>query len=201
MCSLKPGTLVQSIVARRLRGIETRLAVIDAGSGRVYVNRQIFPTSTGGKQLLKLLKAGGGPQPNRSQSPPHSSLLASNGKHLVLATGDYCWSTSTGPQTFVTGCSTAAPPSSRFDLPLVIAQQGASLKVALLFHDPTAVQVLLLRGASIEYSEALSASQSVIWKLPALTSAKYFLLIRGDRTLPGGPNDFVYYLARLHIVA
>jgi hypothetical protein len=201
MCFFQPGTLVRSIVARRVRGIETRLAVVDARSGKIYINRQIFPTSVRGKLLLKLLKAGGGTRPNPSQSPPRAKLLASDGKQLSLGIGDYCWSRSTGPQTWVTACATAVAPSSRFDLPLVIAQHEASLHIALAVQGPTAVHVFLLRGTSIEYSQALSASPSVVWTLPSVTSGNYYLLVRGDRTLPGGPNDFVYYLARLHVMA
>lgn len=200
-CSLNPNTHVHRIPARRLRGIEPRLAVIDVKSGRVYVNRQVFPINPGGKRLLRLLRQGGGPQRDRSQSPPDSYLLANDGKRMLLGMGDYCWSKSLGNQAWVQACATTVAPSRRFDIPLVTAEPSASLHTGLSFLDPTAVRVSLFRGGAIVYSEALPPSQSVTWTMPDVPPASYYLQITADRTLPGAPNDWVDYFARLHVVA
>lgn len=198
-CALNPGKLVRRIAVRRLRGIEPRLAIINAKSDQVYVNRKIFPVSLEGKRLLKLLRHGGGPQRSHSQGPPDSELLATSGKRLTLALGDYCWSKPMGGQTWAQGCATTAGPSTRFDLPLVTAEPGASLRAHLAVKNPISVRVSLLRGTSIYYSESLTASQAVTWTVPTAAQPSSYLLIEAERRLPGAPLDWVDYLARLQV--
>jgi hypothetical protein len=199
-CALLPGKVVGRLVARRIRGIKPSLALIDADSKHIYVNRKIFPVFAGGKRLLRLLRKGGGPQPDDSQAPPRAYLVSGVSARFPLAMGDYCWSSPSGNQTWVQGCALTAPPSSRFDIPLVVAEPGASLQAVLGFGNPNSVRVSLLRNGKIYYSESLSAAQTFTWIVPGSALARSFLEIEAGRTAPGASQDWVKYLARLRVV-
>lgn len=95
----------------------------------------------------------------------------------------------------VSQCADDVPPSQRFDLPLVVAEPGATLQGMLGFV-PSSVQIVLLdrRGAAV-YSQTLSAAQSFSWTVPASVPARTWLVIAAGR--PGFPGDSATYLARL----
>jgi hypothetical protein len=61
-CVPSGGRVFSTDALRRVRGIRPFLAVIDARSGRVYVNRAIFTVVMSPKFLLRDLRRGGEPQ-------------------------------------------------------------------------------------------------------------------------------------------
>ncbi|HEY3551416.1 MAG TPA: hypothetical protein VGK69_10240 [Gaiellaceae bacterium] len=107
----------------------------------------------------------------------------------------YCWTTLLGGDQSVLQCADDVPPSQRFDLPLVIAEPGATLQGVLGFV-PSSVQITLLdgRGAAV-YSQTLSTAQTFSWTVPASIPARTWLVIAAGR--PGFPLDSATYLARL----
>ena len=178
-----------------MRGIKPFLAVVDARSGRIYVNRAIFTAWLPPKFLLRDLRRGGGPQPDHRGAPPESSLLSSGSTAVPLGWGSYCWTTLLGGDQSVRQCITYVPASLRFDLPLVVAEPGATLQGMLGFV-PSSVQILLLdRRGDIVYSQTLSTAQAFDWTVPASIPDRSWLVIAAGR--PGFPLDSATYIARL----
>ena len=198
-CAPSSGHVFSTDVLRRVRGIRPFLAVIDARSGRIYVNRAIFTAWLPPKFLLRDLQRGGRPQPTRAGAPPQSGLLSNGSTAVPLQWGSYCWTTPLGGDRSVRQCATLVPPPLRFDLPLVIAEPGATLQGMLGFM-PSSVQIALLdrRGTAV-YSQTLSTAQTVIWTVPTNIPARTWLVIAAGR--PGFPLDSATYLARLHVTS
>jgi hypothetical protein len=203
MCSTSGGCVPSSRHVfskdslRRVRGIRPFLAVIDARSGRVYVNRAIFTAMEPPKFLLRDLRRGGGPQPDRAGAPPESSLLSSDSTPVPLAWGSYCWTTLLGDDRSVRQCILTVPPSQRFDLPLVIAEPSATLQ-GLLGFTPTSAEITLEdRTGKTVYSHALGTAQAFTWVIPTTIPHRTILVIATGR--PGFPLDSATYLARLQM--
>jgi hypothetical protein len=199
-CALATEKLVRTDVVRRIRGVSVSLALIDAHSGRIYFNRAIFSAALDPRHLLQQLRRRGGPRPGGSQSPPNSYLPATGHAKVRLAQGNYCWSSATGNDQFVTGCATLVAPSMRFDLPLVAAEPGAALGLHLGVPNPTHLQATLLNGdGAILYTESLTPSQNATWVIPDhLPKRAYLEFEVGRRLAQGAPDDTATYLARLH---
>ena len=197
-CFLSPGKVSHKIIVRRIRGVSVSLALIDAASRRVYFNRAIFLDVLDPKHLLQQLRRRGGPRPGGPQYPPNSYLPAIRNAKVRLAHGDYCWSSPAANGQFVQACATMVPPWMRFDLPLVAAEPGASLRLHLGFPEPTYLRVSLLSRHAILYTQTLTASRHATWTLPEHLPGNAYLEIEAGRKLQGAANDFVKYLARLH---
>lgn len=198
-CRVAAGRVVRTLRVRRLRGVKAFLAVADARSGGVYVNRAVFPALIPAKQLIRMLKRGGVPVQDPSSEPPQSDVLASDEVGgLPLGLGEYCWSTPSG-QGWVQGCALPPPLPDRYDLPLIIANPSATIRVRLGVQEPNVVRVTLLDSDRAYYSESLKASQALTWVVPRGARARSFLQIEVGRVLPGAAQDFVEYLARLQV--
>lgn len=198
-CVPSSGRVFSHDALRRVRGIRPFLAVTDARSGRVYVNRAIFTAVLPPKFLLRDLRRGGGPQPTRAGAPPQSSLLSRGSMKMPLEWGSYCWTTLLGGDQSVRQCATLVPPPLRFDLPLVIAQPGSTLH-GLLGFAPNSVQIILLdRAGDAVYSQTLDPAQTITWTVPTTIPARSWLVIAAGR--PGFPLDSATYLARLQVTS
>jgi hypothetical protein len=197
-CVPSSGRVFSRDALRRARGIRPLLAVIDARSGRVYVNRAIFTVAWPPKLLLRNLRRGGEREPTHDpQAPPVSGLLANGSQTVPLEWGTYCWTTRLSGDESVQQCLDMVSPSQRLDLPLVIAEPGATLQGVLGFM-PSSVQIDLLdsRGEGV-YSQTLSPEQTFAWTVPTNIPARSVLVIFAGR--PGYPTDLATYLARLRL--
>jgi hypothetical protein len=199
-CALATGKLVRSDVVRRIRGVSVSLALIDARSGGIYFNRAVFSAALDPRHLLEQLRRRGGPRPGGPQSPPNSYLPATGNAKVRLAQGNYCWSSATGNDQFVTGCATLIAPSMRFDLPLVAAEPGAVVGIHLGVANPTHLQATLFNGdGAILYTQSLTPSQNATWVIPDhLPKRAYLEFEVGRKLAQGAPDDTAAYLARLH---
>jgi hypothetical protein len=200
-CIPSSGHVFSKDSLRQVRGIRPFLAVIDARSGRVYVNRAIFTVVMSPKFLLRDLRRGGEAQgdPDHNGGPPESSLRSSGSTPAPLAWGSYCWTTLLTGNQSVRQCWTLVPPSLRFDLPLVIAEPGATLQGLLGFTPSSAEIALLDRAGKAVYSQTLAAAQAFTWVVPTTIPRRTVLVIAAGR--PGFPLDSTTYLARLQVTS
>lgn len=199
-CNVSAARPVTSdLQLRRVQGIKPFLAVVDAQSGQLYVNRGRFPVFKGGAQLWRLLREGGGPPPPTAQAPPGAFFLSSHRRRELAAVGDYCWSAPSADGTRVQACRTAAPASIRFDLPVIVAEPGASLRTVTGIGSPASVQISLINGSTSDYTEPIPPSQRFSWKVPTGAPEGSLLEIAINRSPAIASQDWVKYLARLRV--
>jgi hypothetical protein len=197
-CRAKPGAIRRVVAVRRIRGVSRQLAVVTTPNGRVYVNRQRIPVLAGGKQLLRLLKRGGGPPPDTTQAPPLAALLSARGP-IPLARGDFCWTRALGDDKWVRSCARMAPPFRRYDLPLIVAEPGAQLDLALGF-EPDHVRVRSFGRRQVYYDHALPAASTLSWVVAPELPARTILEFAAGHPFSTSIEDEASYLARLRIV-
>lgn len=192
-CVSTPGKTLASVRVRLLRGIDGRDAVADARTGQVYVDPDRC-SLTDSRRLL----CGDRTPPDPNQTPPPAYLRATPSTSLPFGV-EFCWTASTGPDTWVRRCPLFLSPwEYPRAYPLVLAEAGATLRLSLGF-EPDFVQVSIVRRSGLYGVTTPAPAATLDWNVPDLQMSGLSLLDVYAERVYGPSRDFVHYLARLRV--